>query len=678
PSGSRAGTISATLVHNDKVPMTPGFGQQPRFIVTVQPPGVHFDPPAAMTIPNLDGLAPGEVTEMYSFDHDLGQFVAVGTGSASEDGSTIVSDPGVGVIKSGWQSAGNPNPTGNSNNMTINAVADLYASESDDDVPPAVRNGPKAAVDSTGLRAPRASDTVVNTKVTTVGSCARIMAFGLPVTADYSYSGWQIVDDPKDATDDPSAAVFVKSAGCISAPACFAIIQGVKAGVVTVRANYINSTTVKTVSTDVKVRFVNVNASIKQFVATGTSPMIEDTGTAGKAIGNLIWTNTMVQKDVLPMMVTRNDTVTLVATFTLIAPIPVPMPYTRFVATIAGVAEFQGVDTVPAGKTEFTVKLVGGLLGAKQKVVPKSQYLNPASIVWQVRPPNWCSTPAISAGITNVPFYAPLSKPTFPVYRTVAQLATEGTAVAETDTSGLIQKVWSKFAARSVHTWDNRPLKYYPTGTKFGGCGLTEEELLTILNGNGRCGGFAPLLAKALALNGIQATEIDVEPSKFGPAMAGVDGFLVKKWIDNKASLQAPNNLWEFNFETSPGGSSNEMVPAPTLPATYGDLTSLFGVEGQNSFNPSEKAFPNHAIVRVNNRYLDSSYGVEYFGAQSQFESDSIAFYYRKSTQGLPPNFHEARKPGSGTGVGFFPGTTYTPTPPPPPPTPVIYEGREQ
>ena len=55
--------------------------------------------------PNSDGLAPGEITEMYSFDHDLGQFVAIGTGTVSEDGLTIASNAG--VVKAGWTCAGN-------------------------------------------------------------------------------------------------------------------------------------------------------------------------------------------------------------------------------------------------------------------------------------------------------------------------------------------------------------------------------------------------------------------------------------------------------------------------------------------------------------------------------------------------------------------------------------------
>lgn len=108
PNGSRSGVVSATVVHSDKVPMVPNFGQQPRFIVTIQPAGARFDPPARLTLPNLEGLAPGEVTEFYSFDHDLGHFVSIGPATVSEDGSVIVSNRGVGIIKAGWHCGGNP------------------------------------------------------------------------------------------------------------------------------------------------------------------------------------------------------------------------------------------------------------------------------------------------------------------------------------------------------------------------------------------------------------------------------------------------------------------------------------------------------------------------------------------------------------------------------------------
>jgi hypothetical protein len=108
PGGSRSGVVSVTVVHNDKVPMVPNFGQQPRLIVTIQPAGARFDPPARLTLPNVEGLAPGAVTEMYSFDHDLGHFVSIGPATVSEDGSAIVSNLGVGVLKAGWHCCGDP------------------------------------------------------------------------------------------------------------------------------------------------------------------------------------------------------------------------------------------------------------------------------------------------------------------------------------------------------------------------------------------------------------------------------------------------------------------------------------------------------------------------------------------------------------------------------------------
>lgn len=112
PGGAREGWVSVTAVHHDKIPMTPGFGQQPLIIVTIQPAGTAFDPPAKLTLPNVDGLAPGSSAELYSFDHDLNSFVSIGPGTVSDDGSRLVSNPGVGVVKAGWHCGGNPVVTG--------------------------------------------------------------------------------------------------------------------------------------------------------------------------------------------------------------------------------------------------------------------------------------------------------------------------------------------------------------------------------------------------------------------------------------------------------------------------------------------------------------------------------------------------------------------------------------
>jgi len=112
PGGSRSGCVSVSSVNLDKVPMVPSFGQQPRFVVTTQPPGTRFSPPAPMTMPNLQGLPPRTVTEMSSYDHDLAAWTAIGTATVSDDGSVIKSDPGVGVLKAGWHDQPTTPPPG--------------------------------------------------------------------------------------------------------------------------------------------------------------------------------------------------------------------------------------------------------------------------------------------------------------------------------------------------------------------------------------------------------------------------------------------------------------------------------------------------------------------------------------------------------------------------------------
>jgi hypothetical protein len=71
------------------------------------------------------------VTEIYSFDHDMGSFVATGTATVSEDGTVIRSDPGMGIVKGGWHCGGNPSGSGTTHNcptckkcVTPNCVAD--------------------------------------------------------------------------------------------------------------------------------------------------------------------------------------------------------------------------------------------------------------------------------------------------------------------------------------------------------------------------------------------------------------------------------------------------------------------------------------------------------------------------------------------------------------------------
>jgi hypothetical protein len=124
PDGKKTGKISVTPVNADKVPMPPPNGMQPQFIVTIQPVGTKFDPPAKLTLPNVDGHKPGAQVEMYSFDHDLEEFVSIGLGTVSPDGSLIASNPGVGVIKAGWHCGSQPSGSGCTHNCPECASCD--------------------------------------------------------------------------------------------------------------------------------------------------------------------------------------------------------------------------------------------------------------------------------------------------------------------------------------------------------------------------------------------------------------------------------------------------------------------------------------------------------------------------------------------------------------------------
>lgn len=102
PDGSKQGIVSISPVNTNRVPMAPPNGMQPQLAVTIQPSGTRFDPPAKITLPNLDGLPAGKQVDMYSFDHDLNEFVSIGLGTVNEDASLVVSNPGVGILKAGW------------------------------------------------------------------------------------------------------------------------------------------------------------------------------------------------------------------------------------------------------------------------------------------------------------------------------------------------------------------------------------------------------------------------------------------------------------------------------------------------------------------------------------------------------------------------------------------------
>lgn len=102
PDAVNPAVLSLNTVHPDDVPMPMPDGAAPPFAWTLQPGGAVFDPPIEIRYPNMSGLAPGALAFFLSFNHDTNNFEIVSTGSVSEDGATIHTDPGQGLTVAGW------------------------------------------------------------------------------------------------------------------------------------------------------------------------------------------------------------------------------------------------------------------------------------------------------------------------------------------------------------------------------------------------------------------------------------------------------------------------------------------------------------------------------------------------------------------------------------------------
>ncbi len=107
--GERQCEIVWSQVRGERVPDPAPMGSTFDMVATLQPPGVRFDPPARVCIPNR-GNPPGYQQEMFAYDHDLGDWVGIGTGSVTADGQQICTDTGFGLHKSGWHGAPPPPP----------------------------------------------------------------------------------------------------------------------------------------------------------------------------------------------------------------------------------------------------------------------------------------------------------------------------------------------------------------------------------------------------------------------------------------------------------------------------------------------------------------------------------------------------------------------------------------
>lgn len=108
PSPLDPEVVSLNQVHYDEIPMPLPDGRALSFAWTLQPAGARFSPPIHVEMPNMSGQSPGALTFIQTFDHATGRFEIVGTARVSDDGASIVSEPGSGLTLAGW--GGSPPP----------------------------------------------------------------------------------------------------------------------------------------------------------------------------------------------------------------------------------------------------------------------------------------------------------------------------------------------------------------------------------------------------------------------------------------------------------------------------------------------------------------------------------------------------------------------------------------
>ena len=97
------GELSISRVPSDLAPaqFPPFF--RPANLITIQPVGTIFDPPAEISFNNVDNLPPGAETNIWSVSPDTGEFIIVAKGRVSTNALRIETIPGTGgIVQADW------------------------------------------------------------------------------------------------------------------------------------------------------------------------------------------------------------------------------------------------------------------------------------------------------------------------------------------------------------------------------------------------------------------------------------------------------------------------------------------------------------------------------------------------------------------------------------------------
>jgi RHS repeat-associated protein len=102
PHGNPVSQITITSVPADRSPMPLPSGVIVPLLLTIQPGGSVPSRPLELKFPNWQNAEPGTVADMYFFDVTIGNWAVWGTGTVTEDGRQVVTNPGFGLPRFAW------------------------------------------------------------------------------------------------------------------------------------------------------------------------------------------------------------------------------------------------------------------------------------------------------------------------------------------------------------------------------------------------------------------------------------------------------------------------------------------------------------------------------------------------------------------------------------------------
>lgn len=591
--------MSSSQVKVDKVPMPPPQGSTPFVVGTLQPGGIHFDPPAQVIYPNIAELDPGDVADVFAFHHDIGQFVNIGPGTVSEDATVVASDPGFGIVQSGWHCLiRQPGPRSNCRNECEAEIS-------------------WSPIDGASAEMGTSEDLPVKLYAATgAGSTkAKVRAFFTPgggaLEGSWSATSPVVIEDP---------------AGNVTT------VSGSGPGMGSARSPLYRFMDTATCRADIPVEVEDLTLEVEEVSIFDDYTLEKDMiGQDAETIFDPVWESGGEAPK--PAAVRHEMPIKFAAKFKVDSDIETPPTGVKVRAT--------GPDDIKIDATEVTFDAQTKLFvlnetPTMENLPTGTKYYPSMTLDWEF---SLDGTNFASAGSSTHELFVTLGAETKKTFLTVMTLAVAGGGA--TDKQGAFDNTWAEFSTGSgpadVTNWENEPLAYYPAGSTFAsgssGPSCSGNPKGVLKSGLSECGGMQKLMRDALEINDIEVRRINVWSKR--PTDGKIGGqFLVKNWqIDSGCSQSAPP-FCEFFMDvtiTQPPLLPNfGMVPAPPTPPGFGDAVNGTGIPGQNSMTPSQKAFGVHFILEVTGMgpepFYDPSYGVTYNGP-SGFATKAVDGY---------------------------------------------------